>query len=831
MTQYRQTTAPTPRVTASSVNTIVAPSSEGAPSQTLAPIDPMIRAFGELSQSYSSLSSSLVSLGRSVKGFEGKQDKAGYDAMKALLNQNNENLAKLVENGLANPSENPHIQRGRGRAVGEALARQFEIKTESVIGKMRATNPAFADTAGAMAWFEEESASYFRSMPDSGGDRVAMEKAFGNGIAGYRARFEVSQNKYAGDKALEDSRVGFAVGVQDMVKNAAKDRAAELRDGLEGPSFATQNMVNQITGAIDDDATGFGPDMWPLTYTEKNRLAVDALIQLAKDDPTYTALAVEALERVKTGPKGSRADLKGDYAKSELLKAQKTIDANIGLRRRGGNFKQAARRWQDGASQMAVGRLMSKFDSGVINMRNVEDIETVIKESFDEAVAVQNIFDEGELVRVAQSDSEKVVYQINTDDGESFTIEMDMREITASARNEITMLAYQTASEAGAGHADALTVAAMKTGIVPSQFKREVESAFDALSNFTLGAGQEIDPEFVASQAQQFHERVYEPWAQLQRAGFEGRMTGDRGQEQLMDIYQELIQTQTPAEAVTKVLQIKGRDLDISAFSQKVRQLTVGTQSSPSILDESQQAHIDDIEDRATMMKLIEPSMTPEECIEYGIKAFDRDTISLAGRRVPKSAFNKRDAEAVQEIQQLVGKDAADGPFVGGMLSGMLSVVDTDVQAQLVRAEAGNLSVDYVAGRGYQVKIAIEGELPFAISNPFRDDNVFTSADIKRIAKAYSYFDQGHTKEVRDQLVEIELGVREPGEFTITQPKPDPSLKQSKMPEMREKKTDSYRTLSGEPMSVVGPSSAEEKAEYAEELLRILNEGNRYGGQ
>lgn len=831
MTQYRQTTAPTPRVTASSVNTIVAPSSEGAPSQTLAPIDPMIRAFGELSQSYSSLSSSLVSLGRSVKGFEGKQDKAGYDAMKALLNQNNENLAKLVENGLANPSENPHIQRGRGRAVGEALARQFEIKTESVIGKMRATNPAFADTAGAMAWFEEESASYFRSMPDSGGDRVAMEKAFGNGIAGYRARFEVSQNKYAGDKALEDSRVGFAVGVQDMVKNAAKDRAAELRDGLEGPSFATQNMVNQITGAIDDDATGFGPDMWPLTYTEKNRLAVDALIQLAKDDPTYTALAVEALERVKTGPKGSRADLKGDYAKSELLKAQKTIDANIGLRRRGGNFKQAARRWQDGASQMAVGRLMSKFDSGAINMRNVEDIETVIKESFDEAVAVQNIFDEGELVRVAQSDSEKVVYQINTDDGESFTIEMDMREITASARNEITMLAYQTASEAGAGHADALTVAAMKTGIVPSQFKREVESAFDALSNFTLGAGQEIDPEFVASQAQQFHERVYEPWAQLQRAGFEGRMTGDRGQEQLMDIYQELIQTQTPAEAVTKVLQIKGRDLDISAFSQKVRQLTVGTQSSPSILDESQQAHIDDIEDRATMMKLIEPSMTPEECIEYGIKAFDRDTISLAGRRVPKSAFNKRDAEAVQEIQQLVGKDAADGPFVGGMLSGMLSVVDTDVQAQLVRAEAGNLSVDYVAGRGYQVKIAIEGELPFAISNPFRDDNVFTSADIKRIAKAYSYFDQGHTKEVRDQLVEIELGVREPGEFTITQPKPDPSLKQSKMPEMREKKTDSYRTLSGEPMSVVGPSSAEEKAEYAEELLRILNEGNRYGGQ
>jgi len=827
MTQYRQPTAPTPRVTASPVNTIVTPGSEGAPSQTLAPVDPMIRFAGELSQSYSSLSSSLVSLGRSVKGFEGKQDKAGYDAMKALLNKNNENLAKLVENGLANPSENPHIQRGRGRAVGEALARQFEIKTESVIGQMRATNPAFADTSGAMAWFGEESASYFRSMPDSGGDRVAMEKAFGNGIAGYRARFEVSQNKYAGDKALEDSRVGFAVGVQDMVKNAAKDRAAELRDGLEGPSFATQNMVNQITGAIDDDATGFGPDKWPLTYTAKNRLAVDALIQLAKDDPTYTALAVEALERVKTGPKGSRADLKSDYAKSELLKAQKTIDANIGLRRRGGNFKQAARRWQDGASQMAVGRLMSKFDSGVINMRNVEDIETVIKESFDEAVAVQNIFDEGELVRVAQSDSEKVVYQINTDDGESFTIEMDMREITASARNEITTLAYETASKAGAGHADALTVAAMKTGKVPSQFQREVESAFDALSNFTLGAGQEIDPEFVASQAQQFHERVYEPWAQLGRAGFEGRLTGDRGQEQLMDIYEELIQTQTPAEAVTKVLQIKGRDLDISAFSQKVRQLTVGKET---ILNESQQAHIDDIEDRATMMKLIEPSMTPEECIEYGIKAFDRDTISLAGKRVPKSAFNKRDAEAMQEIQQLVGKDAADGPFVGGMLSGMLSVVDTDVQYQLVRAKGENLSVDYVAGRGYQVKIAIEGELPFAISNPFRNDNVFTSADIKRIAKAYSYFDQGHTKEVRDQLVEIELGVREPGEFTITQPKPDPSLKQSKMPEMREKKTDSNSTLGGEPMPRVGESSPEEKAEFADEFLRMLNEGNRYLG-
>ena len=294
-----------------------------------------------------------------------------------------------------------------------------------------------------------------------------------------------------------------------------------------------------------------------------------------------------------------------------------------------------------------------------------------------------------------------------------------------------------------------------------------------------------------------------------------------------MDIYQELIQTQTPAEALTKVLQIKGRDLDISAFSQKVRQLTVGKET---ILNESQQAHIDDIEDRATMMKLIEPSMTPEECIEYGIKAFDRDTISVAGRRVPKSAFNKRDAEAVQEIQQLVGKDAANGPFVGGMLSGMLSVVDTDVQEQLVRAKGENLSVDYVAGRGYQVKIAIEGELPFAISNPFRDDNVFTSADIKRIAKAYSYFDQGHTKEVRDQLVEIELGVREPGEFTITQPKPDPSLKQSKMPEMREKETNSNSTLGGKPMPRVGESSPEEKAEFADEFLRMLNEGNRYLG-
>jgi len=50
------------------------------------------------------------------------------------------------------------------------------------------------------------------------------------------------------------------------------------------------------------------------------------------------------------------------------------------------------------------------------------------------------------------------------------------------------------------------------------------------------------------------------------------------------------------------------------------------------------------------------------------------------------------------------------------------------------------------------------------------------------------------------------------------------------MPEMREKKTDSYRTLSGEPVPRVGESSPEEKAEFADEFLRMLNEGNRYLG-
>tara|TARA_R100000655_G_scaffold36008_5_gene69953 strand:- start:417 stop:1337 length:921 start_codon:yes stop_codon:yes gene_type:complete len=303
-------------------------------------------------------------------------------------------------------------------------------------------------------------------------------------------------------------------------------------------------------------------------------------------------------------------------------------------------------------------------------------------------------------------------------------------------------------------------------------------------------------------------------------------MTGDRGQEQLMDIYAELIKTSTPAEAMTKVLQVKGRDTNLSGFSQDLRRLTVGDES---LLSESQKAHIDDIEDRAVMMKLIEPNMTAEECLNYGIKAFDRDTISLGGRRVPRSAFNRQDAESVQETQQAVGADAADGPFIGGLLSGMLSVVDTDVQEQLVRAEAGNLVVDYVAGRGYQVKIAIEGELPFVISNPFRDDNVFTSADIKRIAKAYSYYGADHSKEVRNQLVEIELGVRDPGDFTITQPKPDPTIKQSPIPKMRKEQKEPYRTLDGKPLPRLEESTAEEKEAFAEEFRKLLDSTNPYG--
>ena len=828
----------TPQVTAAPVNTAVQYGSTGAPEQTIVPIDPMVQLADELSLSFGGLSESIVNLGFAVKRHNAATELASFQYWQSLankLNNNNESLAKLVEIGEAHPSENPYVMQGRSRAEGEAMAREFQQQTNGAIPELRMTNSAFADTEGALGWFGEESAAYFRSMPNAGGDLKAMEKAFNNSLAGYRQKFEADQRRYVGEKALEEARVGFTTGIQDLIKNASSDLANEAEQNLEGPSFVMQNLANQLTAAIDDGATAWGSSKWPLTYQAKTKMAVDALIELAVKDSRYTAAAIEVLKTAETGPKNSRVALFSKYAEDELLEATPAINRNLGIQRRGGTYRQAAGRWQDAATQMAVGSLMNQFGSGQIDMRNVEKIENVIKGTFDEAFAAQDIFDEAELVRIAQTDSEKIVYQVNGEDGESFTIEMDMKEITAAAKNEITTEAYLFArSNPHISHGAALAIAVGKVGVIPAPFKTEVSTAFDALSNFTLAAGEMIDPGFVAEQAQRFHERVYEPWQQLQQAGFPGRLTEDEGQEQLMDVYAELIKTKTPAEAMTAILQVKGKDLDTAAFSQQLRRLTVGTVRSPSTLDDSHQAHIDDIEKRSLIMKLIEPTMTADECLEYAKNAFDRDSILFAGRKIPRSAFNKRDADAVQEIQRYVGRNAADGDFIGGLLSGILAAVDPDVQEQLTRASQQNITVDYVSGRGYQVKIRVEGELPFVISNPFKDDNVFTSDDIRRISKAYGYYGMGLSIQARNQFIADALGLIDSEDIKFDLPVTRILKHKGAMPAKIEKiETPDAYGLDGKSLPKASERTPEEKEasaeEFREEFRKLLESGNLYG--
>ena len=73
MSQYRQRAAPTPQVTAAPVDTTIQYGTEGAPEQTIEPIDPMIQLADELSSSFGGLSDSLTGLAFSYSRFQDKQ--------------------------------------------------------------------------------------------------------------------------------------------------------------------------------------------------------------------------------------------------------------------------------------------------------------------------------------------------------------------------------------------------------------------------------------------------------------------------------------------------------------------------------------------------------------------------------------------------------------------------------------------------------------------------------------------------------------------------------------------------------------------------------------
>jgi hypothetical protein len=330
---YRQPSAPAPGVSASPVDTTIIEGSAAAPELPGATVDPLVQIADEMTASFGSLSQSLVGFGFADKRKREKDVAEGYklgEEMAAL----NEDMAKLVEAGTMQPHENPRIQEGMMRAIGDSLASRALSSFDSSVETFRQQNTEFGTLEGGLAFFDSEMNSFLERAGVPAGDQDVIRRGFAVKIGAYRQRFANEQNAYVGRVALEETKRGFTAEVRDIALNGNKI-LSEVQDP-EKREEVIQQLAATISASIQDTPTSYGPPQWPLSYSLKSRLVVDSLIDLAKTDHRATAVVLDVLDRVETGPPDSRAPL-GGYLDSALEEARPQLDDRLAYAARGGN--------------------------------------------------------------------------------------------------------------------------------------------------------------------------------------------------------------------------------------------------------------------------------------------------------------------------------------------------------------------------------------------------------------------------------------------------------------------------------------------------------------
>ena len=766
MSQYRQRAAPTPQVTAAPVDTTIQYGTEGAPEQTIEPIDPMIQLADELSSSFGGLSDSLTGLAFSYSRFQDKQEQAGYDKFKELadmLNMNNETIAKLVEAGEAHPSENPHILKGRSRAYGEALAREFQTKTDAIIPEMRMTNSAFGDTEGALNWFSAESASFMRSMPNAGGDMNATMKAFNNSVNNYRERFKVDQQRYVGEKALEEATLGFTVGIKDRLKNATsmmKSAASSQPRMMTRSSAAAmgntreealesikRGLIDQISGAIDDDATAYGPDKWPLTYSAKNRLAVDALIELAEQEPEYAALAVEVLKKVQTGPKNNRSPLYGPYAKQRLGEAQKRIDSNIAYTNRGGMtatqaLANAVSVASDSVADFAAAAISSAGPAagtarqGLVDTTGYGDIYSQLAANVPEGYTVSEPYRNGDgpwMVDIVSDDPELQPSQkkksVNLE-------ELEGRAIAQSRANEVRLHMNRglTEHEAVASVATAHgTITRDEAQLFTSGLKINPQSPEQVRILEAINENRQLTEE-----EQAMYEAMQVAWVDNFSSTFRGLslMTptlraevfkNDDEARTLFTVAQSMATGDdkvTAAQAASVIADFRGRagyqTLVTEGYSQIRSYFTNTTGETVSSRDRLLEPYNELSRIRLRNMTharyVLDQSRgldtTPEEALTAVIEQYEKDTITLGNERYTRDQTPPE--SDLPTYQALMDNEDPEKP--GVILTALLDdrlgdLIDEDMRGDLLALRDRDLSIRYIkdAGDGRTIQILIDG--------------------------------------------------------------------------------------------------------------------------
>lgn len=772
----------TPQVTAAPVNTAVQYGSAGAPEQTIVPIDPMVQLADELSSSFGGLSESIVNLGFAAQRYNAKQEQASFEYWQGLankLNNNNESLAKLVEIGEAHPSENPYVMQGRSRAVGEAMAREWQQQTNGAIPELRMTNSAFADTEGALGWFGEESAAYFRSMPNAGGDLKAMEKAFNNSLAGYRQKFEADQRRYVGEKALEEARVGFTTGIQDLIRNGTGITSVEASQALDQPmmflrsdrkgaedavkkaeELAKQELINAVTAAIDDDATAWGPSKWPLTYQAKTKMAVDALIELAVKDSRYTAMAIEVLKTAKTGPKNSRVALFSKYAEDELLEAQPAIDRNIAYNNRGGmTASQALSNVTVAVSDAVVSSvtrgLMNAGPAATEVRQNLVDasgggpiFERIAAQATAAGYAVSNPYrntDNGSwMVDIVSDDPELQPGQrkktVNLD-------ELESRATSQSRREEINIL-RRTMSE----HEAVATVADQHGNITDSErqlftsgLKINPQSSEQVRVLAAVNEGRELTEE-----EQVLYEHMRTSWVSNFDSTFRGLslmssslrasvFENDNEARTLFTVAQSMangddpITVQQAAESIARFRGTPGYETLVKEGYSSIRSYFTATDSATAgPRDEELEPYNElsriRLRDMTHARYVLDQSRgldtTPEEALKAVVKEYKKDTITLGNELY---TMDQAPPEADLPTYRAL-MDNKDPEKPGVILTALLDdrlgdLIDEDTRGDLLALRNRDLSIRYLrdAGDGRTLEILIDrvpGDIePFSVAD------------------------------------------------------------------------------------------------------------------
>jgi len=818
MSQYRQRAAPTPQVTAAPVDTTIQYGTSGAPEQTIAPIDPMIQLADELSSSFGGLSDSLTGLAFSWKRLQGKQEQAGYDKFKELaeqLNMNNESIAKLVEAGEAHPSENPYILKGRSRAYGEALAREFQTKTDAIIPEMRMTNSAFGDTEGALNWFSAESASFMRSMPNAGGDMNATMKAFNNGVNNYRERFKVDQQRYVGEKALEEATLGFTVGIKDRVKSAYSmmQSAASSQPRMMTRSAAAamgntreealesikRGLIDQTSGAINDDATAFGPDKWPLTYSAKNRLTVDALIELAEQEPEYAALAVEVLKKVQTGPKNNRSPLYGPYAKQRLGEAQKRIDSNIAHTNRGGMTASEALANvvvstvdvisdSSAVSLFKAGPAAGMMRQNLIDTNGTGLIYESIVDSLPEGFSVSQPYRKGEdggwTVDIRSSDSELQPSQRTKSVSLS---EIEARAISKSRSAEKQTFMDQGATEHAAiakvanGHGNITRAEAQlfTSGLKINPQSREQVRILEAIND-----GRKLTEE-----EQVMYESMRTAWVTNFESTFEGLslMTpslrsqvfkNDAEARMLYTVAQSMATGEdkvTVEQAASVIADFRGRagyQAMVAEGYSRIRSYFTntdgeGVDARDTLLKPYSEFDRVRLRDMAHARYVLDQSRgrptTPEEALTRVIKEYEKDTEKMGNRRYPADRLPPQETLPVARVLVNESSSGDPGVIVTALLEGRLNaLIPEDVQANLLNLKELGVSIEYLpdVGDGKNIQIVIgdsAGDIePFSIAD-------FLAAESGELLSRYEAMGAGDETDNVFIGYRMDMGILKPG--------------------------------------------------------------------